>query len=216
MDRPLAERLEVDHAADRAADQPLDLDRAAALLARARPRARCARRSRRAAASTRPSPSRGRCGRASAARPRPTLAVQRTRVLPCDQSTIPCGCSRNSGSATTGRSWSGRAAVGASHAAARSSSATATRATSPSGSWRKRSPSVAEERRVAGREEAVGALAAALVLPALARERVGDLARGLLGREDERDVAPEDALEDGPDQRIVRAAEDDRVAAGLP
>ena len=32
-DRPLAERLEVDHAAERAADQPLDLDRAAALLA---------------------------------------------------------------------------------------------------------------------------------------------------------------------------------------
>ena len=55
---------------------------------------------------------------------------------------------------------------------------------------------LAEERRVAGREEAVGALAAGLVLDPLARERLGDLARGLLGREDERHVAAEDALED--------------------
>src|SRR5262249_2894542 len=37
------------------------------------------------------------------------------------------------------------------------------------------------------------------------------LACGLLGREDERHVAAEHALEDRTDQRIVRAAEDDRV-----
>ena len=56
---------------------------------------------------------------------------------------------------------------------------------------------------------------AAVVPQPLPRERRRDLARRLLGREDERHVAPEDALEHGPDQRIVRAAEDDRVAAGL-
>ena len=55
----------------------------------------------------------------------------------------------------------------------------------------------------------------AVVLQALARERLGDLARGLVGREDERHVAAEHALEDGPDQRVVRAAEDDGVAARL-
>ena len=73
---------------------------------------------------------------------------------------------------------------------------------------------LAEERRVAGRQEAVGALAVAVVLPALAASVVVDLARRLLGREDERHVASEDALEDRPDQRVVRAAEDHRVAAG--
>ena len=55
---------------------------------------------------------------------------------------------------------------------------------------------------------------AGVVLDALARERLGHLARGLLRREDERDVAAEDALQDRADQRVVRAAEDDRVDAG--
>jgi hypothetical protein len=36
--------------------------------------------------------------------PSPIVAVHKTLVFPCDQSTIPCGCSRNSGSVTTGRS----------------------------------------------------------------------------------------------------------------
>ena len=53
----LAERLQVDHGAQRAADQPLDLQRAAALLARPRPRGACARRSSAAACRIRPSPS---------------------------------------------------------------------------------------------------------------------------------------------------------------
>ena len=53
------------------------------------------------------------------------------------------------------------------------------------------------------------------VREALARERLGDLARGLLGREDERHLAPEDALEDRADERVVGAAEDHRVAARL-
>src|SRR3954452_3307776 len=54
----------------------------------------------------------------------------------------------------------------------------------------------AEALRVAGRQKAVAPLAARLVLEPLALERLGDLARGLLGREDERHAAPEGALKD--------------------
>ena len=53
-DLALAERLQVDHGAQRAADQALDLLRAAALLARASPRAACARAWRAAACRIRP------------------------------------------------------------------------------------------------------------------------------------------------------------------
>src|SRR6478735_5592536 len=74
---------------------------------------------------------------------------------------------------------------------------------------------LAEERGIAGGEEAVLALAPPFVLPSARLERGRDLARGLLGREDERHVAAEHALKHGPDQGVVRAAEDDRVAAGL-
>src|SRR5205807_1203003 len=70
---------------------------------------------------------------------------------------------------------------------------------------------LAEERRLARRQEAVGALAALAVLDSLARERLGHLTGGLLRREDEGHAAAEDALEDRPDQRVVRAAEDHRV-----
>ena len=65
--------------------------------------------------------------------------------------------------------------------------------------------------RVAGRQEAVRALAVRRRSRSLPRERLGHLARRLLGGEDERHAAAEDALEDRPDQRVVRAAEDDRV-----
>ena len=74
----------------------------------------------------------------------------------------------------------------------------------------------AEDLGVAGGQEPVGALAARVVLDPLAGERLGDLACGLLGREDERDAAAEDTLEDRPDQRVVRAAEDHRVDVGRP
>src|SRR5439155_802292 len=70
---------------------------------------------------------------------------------------------------------------------------------------------LAEGLGIAGREEAVGTFAAALVLDALALERLRDLASRLLGREDELHVAAEDALEDLADQRVVRAAEDHGV-----
>src|SRR5581483_4255455 len=75
---------------------------------------------------------------------------------------------------------------------------------------------LAERLRVAGGEEAVAALAPGRVLDPLARERLCHLARGLVGGEDERHVAPEDTLEDGADERVVRAAEDDGVDAGVP
>src|SRR6185312_8539220 len=68
-----------------------------------------------------------------------------------------------------------------------------------------------ERRRVAGRQEAIRPFTRLVVLDPLARERLGHLARGLLGREDQRDAAAEDALEDRADQRVVRATEYDRV-----
>ena len=74
---------------------------------------------------------------------------------------------------------------------------------------------LAEELRVARGQEAVRALAAVLVLDPLPRERLRDLARGLLRREDERHAAAEHALEDRADERVVRAAEDDRVDVRL-
>src|SRR6266545_1800430 len=43
----------------------------------------------------------------------------------------------------------------------------------------------------------------------------GRLPGGLLGGEDQGDSPPEHPLEDRPDQRVVRAAEDDGVAPGL-
>ena len=85
-DGPLAERLEVDDAAQRAADQPLDLDRAAALLAARRLAlgALAGRRrqervlGRHPAAAGPVEPARNTVG---------TDAVQSTCVFPCDQST---------------------------------------------------------------------------------------------------------------------------------
>src|SRR5204862_7791688 len=64
-------------------------------------------------------------------------------------------------------------------------------------------------------EEAVASLART-GLDALAGKRLGHLARRLLRREDERDVASEHALEDRSDERIVGTAEDDGVAARFP
>ncbi len=54
----------------------------------------------------------------------------------------------------------------------------------------------AKVRGVAGRQETVGALTGPVVLDPLAGEGLGDLAGGLLRREDERDAAAEDSLED--------------------
>src|SRR5262249_6924541 len=74
---------------------------------------------------------------------------------------------------------------------------------------------LAEGLGIAGREEAIGALAPTLVLDALARQSLRHLARGLLRREDERHVPAEDPLEDLADQRVVRAAQDHGVDALL-
>ena len=98
------------------------------------------------------------------------------------------------------------------HATA-SSSASSTCSTSEIGSWRKRTRDaersgvpVVRKRYVPSRR---------VVLDPLAREGLRDLARGLLGGEDERHVAAEHALEDRPDDRVVRAAEDHGVDALL-
>ena len=96
-DRALAERLHVDHGAQRAADQALDLGRCGRRACRGRCRAPCGRRSRRGASRTRPSPSRGR-GRASR---RGTLssteAVQITRVRPTEIRALPSAVSTKPG-----------------------------------------------------------------------------------------------------------------------
>src|SRR5581483_6678396 len=67
---------------------------------------------------------------------------------------------------------------------------------------------LAERVGLAGRQEPVRPLPRAVVLDALARQRLGDLARGLVRGEDEAHVTPERALEHRLDQRVVRAAED--------
>src|SRR6266568_911444 len=61
---------------------------------------------------------------------------------------------------------------------------------------------VAKGRCVTGGQEAVVAVARAVVLDSLARKRLRDFACGFLRREDERDLPTEHALEDRSDQRI--------------
>ena len=108
-----------------------------------------------------------------------------------------------------------RAAAVVPHAATLSSSATADVLDLGDRELQEAAAHRPERVRVAGGQEAVGALALGVVLDPLAGERLRHLARGLVGGEDERHVAAEDALQDRPDQRVVRAAEDDRVDAGL-
>jgi hypothetical protein len=72
----------------------------------------------------------------------------------------------------------------------------------------------AKEGRLPRGQEPVRALATFAVLDSLASKRLGHLAGGFLRGEDERDAAAEDPLEDRTDQRVVRAAEDDRVHLG--
>ncbi len=87
--------------------------------------------------------------------------------------------------------------------------------TERTGSWRNRSPSAAKSPASPVVRKVVCALAGRIVADPLAGERLGDLAGGLVGGEDERRRAAEDALEERAQQRVVRAAEDDRVDAGL-
>ena len=125
-DRPLAERLEVDDRAHRAADQPLDLDRPPALLAARGLALGALAGRRRAGASTRRSSSRGPSRAASAARP--------PRSTPC-RGRASCPATRAPSRAAARGSrvddlerpqLVGPAPVLARHAAACSSSATAT------------------------------------------------------------------------------------------
>ena len=74
---------------------------------------------------------------------------------------------------------------------------------------------LAERIRIACGEEAVRAFALRVVLVSLPGERLGNLARGFLRREHQGDVASKDTLKDRAHERIVRAAEDDGVDAGI-
>ena len=104
----LAEQVELRDAAERAADEALDLLRAAALLA-ARGLALGARvRGARAACRTRPSPSRRRVPRRNAGTRSSMLTAQSTHVSPKRTIAEPSAWGRKFGSMLTGRSWSGR------------------------------------------------------------------------------------------------------------
>ena len=214
-ERALAERLEV--AAPRGAR-----GRSAAgsrpcgrLAARATPRAACARRSTPAAASTRPSSSR--CPAAQPARHAllDDRRAEHARLALRRRAPSRAAARGSRARCRAARSSSGRAAVVAlmrralerrRRRRARPRRSAAGGSARPSSRNSSGSP-VVRKRYAPSRSR--------VVLDALARERLGDLARGLLRREDERDAAAEDALEDRPDQRVVRAAEDDRVDAGL-
>src|SRR5919199_5811829 len=75
----------------------------------------------------------------------------------------------------------------------------------------------AERVDVAGAQEAVIALAVGPRVAEVARaERVLHLAGERAARRDDLDAAAEHALEHRPDQRVVRAAEDDRVDRRRP
>ena len=97
------------------------------------------------------------------------------------------------------------------HAAAASRVATSTRSAASIGSWRKRRPVSRKRSGSPVVRKRYIALAGLDVLDAFPRECLGHLAGRLLGREDERHAAPEHALEDRADERIVRAAEDHGV-----
>ena len=204
---------------ERAADQALDLDRAALLLAGAGLAADAAAgrgrehpvlgrqpappAARRASAARRPRPWPCR-GRASAERDerRAVRPARGSRVTTRDGTQL-VRCRRRP-LAVIDRS-------GGSPARARRAATVA--ATSPIGSCRKRSPSARELLRRARRQEAARALARDVVADPL-RASVSATSRAVSSAEKTSVVAaPEDALEDGPDQRVVRAAEDHRVDA---
>ena len=106
-ERALAQRLQVHHRAQRAADQPLDLVRAAGGPALRRPRAGCGWWSRAGSIPysevIQPSPWPLRKGGTRSS----TLTVQITRVSPTSMSAEPSACLLYRGVMVTGRSWSG-------------------------------------------------------------------------------------------------------------
>src|SRR5438105_2093097 len=180
---------------------------------RARPRARFGRPSRPAGASTRrlanPAPS------------RTASAGCRPGSTPCRAPS--CGPARGAPTRAAARgSPAGARAAAARRAAARRRGSCGRRAQRVPADVRdlggreleEPGPHRPERGRVAGGEEAVRALAGRVVLDPLPGQRLSDLARRLLGAEDEGDAAAEDPLEDRPDERVVRAAEDDGVDAG--
>ena len=198
-------------AAQRPADQPLDLDRPPALLAARRLAigALAGRRRQQRVLGRHPAA-------AGPVEPARHAVLRPTRCR--GHASCPATRARRRAAARgrPGRPRSGEArragARRCAHAAT-SSSATSTCSTSPSGNCKNRSPSA---RKSAGSPVVRNRYAPSrprVVLEALACERLGDLACGLVGGEDERHVAAERPLEDGSQQRVVRAAEDDRVAA---
>ena len=111
-DRALAERLQVDHRAQRAADQALDLLRAAGLLAARRlaRRARMGGARQHAVFGRDPALAAARAG--TPGTPSSTLAVHSTRVSPKPTSTEPSACSVKARAKDSARSSSGARPLG--------------------------------------------------------------------------------------------------------
>ena len=139
-----------------------------------------------------------------------TVAVQSTRVLPCDHRHAAVWLLEEVRQDVEGAQLVGATTV-VPHAATASRSAIRTCSTSAIGSWRKRLPiaGTPPDHRSSGNDTSPPELG--LVLDCLACERLGDLERRLVRGEDERHVAAEHPLQDRPDQRVVRAAEHDGV-----
>src|SRR6266511_183995 len=141
--------------------------------------------------------------------PSSTVAVQRTLVRPKEISTEPCACSTKSGTMSIGRSSSAR----------RPSLTSSRQLEVADGDLldpgdRQLQEALAERAelvRLPCREEAGRAFPRGFARDALAVERLRHLARCLLGREDQSRRPPEDTLEHRPDERVMRAPEDDRV-----
>src|SRR6266511_1337698 len=141
--------------------------------------------------------------------PSSTVAVQRTLVRPKEISTEPCACSTKSGTMSIGRSSSARRpsliSCGQLEVADGDLFDPADRQLQEALAER------AELLRLPVREEANRALARRVARSSFAVERLRHLTRRLLGREDQSRRPAEHALEHGPDERVVRAAENDRV-----
>ena len=216
VDRALAERLEVDDAAQSSGRSGAGSRPCGRRGGPWRRRAACGRRSTRGASRTRRSASRGPCRPSSAARTPATDAVQITRVSPQEISAEPVAVRTKSGLDRHRPQLVGRAAAAALAAHAAALCARDRRARpGPSGICRKRVPSARERLDVAGQRKRVVALAAGRVAEPARAEHVLDLAGERRAGGDDLDPAAEHALEHRADERVVGAAEDHGVDAGL-
>ena len=140
------------------------------------------------------------------------LAVQITRVPPQRDQRRARGRAHEPGLDRHRAQLVRRPAVGAlAHRGHTSSACSATCSTGPTGSCRKRVPAARSASGSPERQEAVVALHGGRVAQPAAAEHVLDLPRDRVAGADDLHAAAEHPLQQRPDQRVVRAAEDHRV-----